>query len=310
MKIVFLGTPDFALPTLEMLAKRGHDVALVISQPDRPAGRGRKISPTPVKKKALELGIPVEQPENVNSPEVIERVSACSPDVIVVVAFGQFIGKKLRELTPFGCINLHASLLPKLRGAAPIQRAIMNGYEVTGVSTMKIDKEMDAGDVYMSAPMKIEQHMTAGELHDRLARMGAELMADTLEMLAKGKLKAEPQNRSAVTYAPKLEPGERVIDWTRDAVSLDRRIRGLSPFPGAHCLFGGKRVLILNSSAKEMKGASSPPGAVTGMSRDGLEVQTGNGRLTVHVVKPEGKKAMPAAVWARGARIKTGDKFE
>ncbi|GMT42067.1 MAG: methionyl-tRNA formyltransferase [bacterium] len=310
MKIVFLGTPDFAVPTLERLRSAGHEIVLVISQPDREAGRGRKVRPTPVKRKAADLGLAVDQPEDVNSPLMLSKIESLRPDVIVVAAFGQYLKKKLRDLAPHGCINLHSSLLPKLRGAAPIQRAIIDGFDVTGVTTMKIAQKMDAGDMLLSTRVEIAPKMTAGELHDLLASAGADLMAETLEKLANGNINTIVQDNDKATYAPKIEPRERKIDWTQSAIAIDRKVRGFSPVPGACTFFGNKRLTLMRSLVgKDGPAAEAEPATILGVEADHLVVQTGNGTLCVHEIKQEGKSTMNAAAWARGARVSAGQKF-
>lgn len=310
MKIVFLGTPDFAVPTLEKLGEAGHEIALVVSQPDRRSGRGLNVRPTPVKQKASELGFAVYQPEDVNSRESLEKIKSLSPDVIIVTAFGQYIRKELRKIAPFGCINLHSSMLPQLRGAAPIQRAIMEGYKTTGVTIMKIERKMDAGDMFLSGKVDIGERETAGELHDRLKIMGASLVAKTLEKLAEDKITPSAQNDSEATYAPKIEQRERKIDWTRPAATIDRQIRGLSPSPGAFTFFKNRRLALLRSFVAKGQPANARPAKIVEISRDSLKVGAGGGTLTVCEVKPEGKKRMGAGDWARGMRITENQRFD
>jgi len=309
MKIVFLGTPQIAVPTMEKLLSHGHELLLAVSQPDRPSGRGRKLLPTPVKKRALELGIPAYQPPNVNSGESVEKLRALAPDAIVVVAFGQILKESLLELPPYGCINLHASLLPLLRGAAPINRAIMDGHAITGITTMKMNRRMDAGEIYLRAEIPIGPTTTAGDLHDAVMVQGAELTAETLRRISAGDVTPVPQDDAKATFAPKINPAERELDWTGDADTLDRKIRGLSPSPGAYTFFRGKRLLILRSTV-EPGGMNVAPGSVRVCGPERLEVGAGNGRLVLFEVCPEGKKPMPAAVWVRGARIGDNDRFE
>lgn len=309
MKIVFLGTPDFAVPTLEKLHAEGHQIPLAISQPDRPAGRGQKVRPTPVAAKAAALGIPVYQPEDVNTEESLERISAHKPDIIVVAAFGQFLKKRFRELAPRGCINVHASLLPKLRGAAPINRAVMEGHPAAGVTIMNIEAKMDAGDMYLRGEIPIGPETTAGELHDQLSIIGADLMVATLRRIEAGTITPVPQNAAEATHAPKITPEERRIDWTLPAETVDRKIRGLSPAPGAFTFYKGTRLQILRSRLAG-NAARKPPGTVTALADGYFEVSAENGTVAVLEVRAEGKKTMNAAEWGRGTRIQIGDIFE
>lgn len=310
MKIIFMGTPDFAVPTLEKLGEAGHEIALVVSQPDKRSGRGLSVRETPVKQKAASMRLAVYQPEDVNSRESLDKIRTLAPDVIIVTAFGQYIRKELRESAPFGCVNLHSSILPKLRGAAPIQRAIMEGYKTSGVTIMKIARKMDAGDTFLFGKVDIGERETAGELHDRLKIVGASLMVETLEKLAGEKITPVAQNDSEATYAPKIEPSERKIDWTRSAEIIDRQIRGLSPSPGAFTFFKNRRLTLMRSSiAKEGRLPDTRPGAIVKTGRDSLKVQAGDVTLTVCEVKPEGKKRMSAGDWARGIRVTESQGF-
>lgn len=308
MNLIFLGTPEIAVPTLERLLSDGHNILLVVSQPDRPSGRGRKIVPTPVKKRALELGVPVRQFEDVNHPDSVGEIAECKPEAIVVVAFGQILKKSLLDVPPFGCVNLHASLLPLLRGAAPINRSIMDGHRTTGLTTMKMNRGMDAGEMYLtSEAIPITSRTTAGDLESKMKVVGAELMSETIKRLEKGGLTPVPQDAALVTFAKKIEPTERKIDWARPADIVDRQIRGLSPSPAAFAFFRGGRIQILRS---ELSGgpAEGEPGEL--LSAD-LEVCAGNGRLRILEVRPEGKDAMSAADWNRGARpVINKDRFE
>lgn len=286
------------MPVLEKLVSEGHEIPLVVSRPDRPSGRGRKILPTPVKSAAVALGLRVAQYEDVNAPEAVAEISFSKPDSVVVVAFGQILKKEILELPRYGCVNLHASLLPLLRGAAPINRAIMDGLSVTGVTTMKMNRRMDAGEMYLKAEIPIGPRTTAGDLEETIKTVGPGLMAETLRGLANGSVTATAQDESLVTLAKKIDPMERPIDWADPAIKIDRQIRGLSPAHCAFTFFRGARILILRSEAAA--GPSDQPGLIL---NEGLEVGTGNGRLAILEVRPEGKTAMRGADWARGARV-------
>ncbi len=299
MKTVFLGTPEIAVPTLDRLFSDGHEMLLAVSQPDRPAGRGRKTAPTPVKKRATALGIPVLQFDDVNAPEALVEIRRQNPDVIVVVAFGQLLKRELLETPPFGCVNLHASLLPLLRGAAPISRAVMEGLPFTGLTTMRMTRRMDAGEIYLkSEKIPIGPRTTSGDLEAEMKTVGAVLMSETIRRLGTGTLTPVPQDESLATFAKKIEALERKIDWSLPAEVVDRRIRGLSPNHAAYTFFKGNRLQILRSEL--CAGAGAAPGTI--LSED-LEVGAGNGRLRILEVRPEGKNAMTASEWARGARV-------
>jgi methionyl-tRNA formyltransferase len=315
MKIVYMGTPEFAVPTLKALHGSGFEISLVVTQPDRQAGRGKKEKPTAVKTAAIELGLQVYQPEDVNIDESIEKIASAEPDFIAVVAFGQILKKNLLNLPKTACVNLHGSLLPLLRGAAPIHRSIMEGLAETGITTMMMARRMDAGDMLLKETLPIEPETTTGDLHDSLAEMGGPLMAKTLKLLAKGEITPEPQNEDNATYAPKIEPAEREIDWSLDAVTIDRKIRGLAPSPGAYTWFRGKRVILLGSrlveggrplGAPSIRGA---PGTLYISDSNRLEVTAQSGRLSIPEIRQEGKKAMPGIDWANGARLEEGETF-
>ncbi len=309
MKIVFMGTPDFAVPAIEKLQASDHEIALVITQPDRPSGRGRKVTPSPVKEMAQKLGLEVYQPEDVNTADSVQKIRAAMPDVIVVIAFGQILRKNVLDMPALGCINVHASLLPKYRGAAPINRAIMDGETLTGITTMKMNAKLDEGDILLQAPVKIELHTTAGMLHDQLSILGADLILGTLNKLESAEITPKTQDAGKSTYAKKIASAERGIDWTKDAETIDRQIRGLSPSPGAYTFFGDKRLLILDSTSTEESPPDESPGAIIAIKSDGFEVSCGSGKVTVLKIQPEGKKAMEAADWCNGARIDEGERF-
>ena len=315
MKIVYMGTPEFAVPTLKALHSSGFEISLVVTQPDRPAGRGKKEQPTAVKRAAIELGLPVYQPENVNTAEAIERIAASEPDFLAVVAFGQILKKKLLNLPKTACVNLHGSLLPLLRGAAPIHRSIIEGHSETGITTMMMARKMDAGDMLLKERLPIGPETTTGDLHDTLSEMGGPLMVKTLNLLAGGEITPETQNEEEATYAPKLEPTEREIDWSLDAVTIDRRIRGLAPSPGAYTWFRGKRVILLgsrligDSATPVAPDTQSEPGAIYISDSNRLEVTAQGGRLSIPAIRQEGKREMPGIDWANGARIEGGETF-
>ncbi len=308
MNIVFMGTPEFALPTLKKIHASSHCILSVITQPDRPKGRGQKQVNSPIKKFALENNLPVLQPTTVNTQEFIESLLENRPDCIIVVAFGQILSEAFLKIPKQFCINLHSSLLPKYRGAAPINRAILNGDTRSGVTTMIMDKGMDTGDILLVDETPIEQNDDAQSLHDKLSEQGGELVLETLSRLGKNDLLPIPQNSDLASYAPKLKKEESLIDWKMDAEKIFNKIRGLSPWPGTHTLYNGKRLAILKGEI--VPGESSDrPGHVERITDTGIEVGTGKNRLKITELKPEGKKAMPAKSFLSGYKINRDDIF-
>ena len=309
MNIVFMGTPEFALPTLEKIHNSSHSILSVITQPDRPKGRGQKQVDSPIKKFALENNLPVLQPATVNTKEFIASLLENRPDYIIVVAFGQILSETLLKVPKQFCINLHSSLLPKYRGAAPINRAILNGENRSGVTTMIMDKGMDTGDILMVDETPIEQNDDAQCLHDKLSEQGGKLVLETLSRLQKNDLLPTPQNSDLASYAPKLKKEESLIDWKIDAESIFNKIRGLSPWPGTHTLYNGKRLAILKGEIV-LGESSDRPGHVERITDTGIEVGTGKNRLKITELKLEGKKAMPVKSFLSGYKITRDDIFE
>ena len=309
MNIVFMGTPEFALPTLEKIYNSSHSILSVITQPDRPKGRGQKQVDSPIKKFALENNLPVLQPATVNTKEFIASLLENRPDYIIVVAFGQILSETLLKVPKQFCINLHSSLLPKYRGAAPINRAILNGETHSGVTTMIMDKGMDTGDILLVDETPIEQNDDAQSLHDKLSEQGGKLVLETLSRLQKNDLLPTPQNSDLASYAPKLKKEESLIDWKIDAESIFNKIRGLSPWPGTHTLYNGKRLAILKGEIV-LGESSDRPGHVERITDTGIEVGTGKNRLKITELKLEGKKAMPVKSFLSGYKITRDDIFE
>lgn len=307
MRIVFMGTPDFAVASLKALAERGTDeIAGVFTQPDRPKGRGQKMLMTPVKEYALEKGFAVYQPQRVKAPEVIELLRSLAPDLIVVAAFGQFLPKEILEMPKYGCINVHASLLPKYRGAAPIHYAVLNGETKSGVTIMQMDIGMDTGDMLTKAEVDITPEMTMGELHDELKECGGELLLSTVEKIKKGEITPVKQNNSAATYAHLLTREMEHIDWTLPAEKIHNKIRAFNPAPGAFTnLPGGKKLKIWRAEITD--GAVAQPGTVTEITKNGFKVACGTGVLLITEVQPESKKRMPSAVFCNGRGVTKGD---
>ena len=308
MRVIFMGTPDFSVGTLEALVQAGHEVVLAVTQPDKPKGRGGKMQYTPVKEKALEYGIPVFQPAKVREPACVEELAGYRADVIVVIAFGQILPRSILELTPYGCINVHASLLPKYRGAAPIQWALIDGETVTGVTTMQMDEGLDTGDMLLETEVPIGADETGGSLHDKLAAAGAKLCVETLKALEEGTVTPRKQGESPTKYARMLDKELGRIDWSRDAASIERLIRGLSPWPSAYTLWEGKTMKIW--AAEVLDGDSALPcGAVTDVTKTGFSVQTGSGLLRILELQIPGKKRMSADAFLRGYRMEPGTRL-
>ena len=249
MKVIFMGTPDFSVGTLEALIEAGHEVVLAVTQPDKPKGRGGKMQFTPVKETAVKHGIPVFQPKKVREPECVEELRKYHADVMVVIAFGQILPKEILELTPYGCINVHASLLPKYRGAAPIQWAVIDGEQVSGVTTMQMDEGLDTGDMLLKTEVVLEEQETGGSLHDKLSEAGAKLLVETLRRLEEGSITAQKQGVSPTAYARMLDKELGNIDWTQSAEAIERLIRGLDPWPGAYTNWNGKVMKLLEDES-------------------------------------------------------------
>lgn len=306
LRVVYMGTPDFAVPCLDRLVAEAYEIAAVVTQPDRPKGRGQKLAASPVKEAALNYGLPVLQPEKIKEAGFIEQLVTLKPDVIVVVAFGQFLPKVLLELPPIGCINVHASLLPKYRGAAPIHWSVINGEQVTGVTTMFMDVGMDTGDMILKAQVPILPDETTGELHDKLKSLGADVLADTLAQLAAGTATRTPQEHSEATYAPLLTRGIERVDWNKPAQAVHNMVRGLNPWPGAYCLHNDKPLKVWRTEL--WRGTSvGQPGQIIRLGEDGMVVATGSGGLEVKEVQPESKRRMGAGEYIRGYGLNVGE---
>ena len=289
MKIVFMGTPEFALPTLEGLIASKHQVQAVVTQPDRPKGRGQDLTASPVKILAQQSGIEVYQPKKASAPEFVRTLRGLQPDLIVVVAYGQILRENLLEVPRQFCMNLHSSLLPKYRGAAPINWAIINGETETGVTTMKMDAGLDTGDILLVDKIPIADSDNAKTLHDKLAIAGGSLVLETLRRLEEKSLTPIAQDDGASTYAPKLKKEDGLIHWEKEAVNLRNLIRGLEPWPGAFTYFNSKRFKVCAVEVQSGE-PGDRPGEVTRIKDDGIEVGTGKGRLVITELQPEGKK--------------------
>lgn len=304
-RVVFMGTPEFAVPSLRTLASTER-VSLAVTNPDRPSGRGRAMTPPPVKREALRLGIPVFQPEKARHPEAVQRIAAERPDLIVVVAYGQILPQSILDIPRLFCVNVHASLLPKYRGAAPINWAVARGETTTGVTIMRMDAGMDTGPMLHVRTLPIADEDTAATLFGKLAVLGAEALAEALAKLRDGTLVETPQDAALATYAPMLKKEHGRIDWSRPASEVRNLVRGMDPWPSAYTSHGGKILKILSAAVCEGRGE---PGEVLSVDRDGIVVACGGGALRILAVQPEGGKAMPAWAYAQGRRIARGERL-
>lgn len=309
-KVVFMGTPDFAVGTLQALIDAAqYEVQAVFTQPDKPKGRGKAVQMTPVKELAVSAGIPVYQPVKIREAEWIEVLENLNPDVIVVVAFGQLIPKAILDLPKYGCINVHASLLPMYRGAAPIQWAVINGDRESGVTTMRMDTGLDTGDMILKETVVLEEQETGGSLFDKLSVTGASLLIRTLEALENGTAVFEKQPEESTTpYAAMLTKKDGKIDWSKDAQKIECLIRGLNPWPSAYTTYRGKTLKIW-AAAVEHADSEAEPGTAVQVTKTELKIQTGCGLLCVRELQPEGKKRMDIDAFLRGYPVEAGEKF-
>ncbi len=309
MRVLFFGTSEFAVPTLAaLIGDDRFEVVAAVTQPDRPRGRGKGPGESPVKRAALQHGLPIMQPERVRAPEFVQLATSLRPDVIALAAFGQIVPRSLLELPPLGPVNVHGSLLPSYRGAAPIQRCLMAGETETGVTTMWMEPTLDTGDILLSAAVRILPEDTAGTLSERMAAIGAGLLVDTLLALERGDCPRVRQDSSLATYAPAITQVDCRVDWTHSAAQIHNRIRGLSPAPGCTTLFAGKRVKLW-AVVPHPGGTWASTGQILSIAATGVRVTTGEGVLELVEVQPESSRRMAAVEWARGARLAPGDEF-
>ena len=307
MKVVYMGTPDFAVPPLRALVKAGYEVVGVVTQPDKPKGRSKTLLPPPVKEEALKYNIPVYQPLKVREPEFMETLKNLAPDVIVVAAFGQIIPKAILDLPEFGCLNIHASLLPKYRGAAPIQQAVINGDKEAGVTIMKMGTGLDTGDMISRASVLLAEDETGGSLFDRLSELGAELLVKTLPSVFDGTAVYEPQPEESPTpYAGMITKQMGLLDFQKDAETLERLIRGLNPWPSAYTYLNGKTLKIWKAVVEKSGSEPENPGTIIKADKDGIHVVCGQDILILQEVQLEGKKRMDAAAFLRGCYVESG----
>lgn len=308
MKIIFMGTPDFSVGTLEALIEAGHEVVLAVTQPDKPRGRGKEVLYSPVKEAALAHGIPVFQPRRIRDAESVEELAKYPADVMVVIAFGQILPKEILEMTPYGCINVHASLLPDYRGAAPIQWAVINGETVSGVTTMQMDEGLDTGDMIQKTEIVLDPKETGGSLHDKLAEAGAALCVETLQAIEAGTATRTKQGESGTAYAKQLDKKMGDIDWTKSAEEIERLIRGLNPWPSAYTTWREKTMKIWEAEVEDGD-TDLEPGCIAEVKKDTFSVQTGKGLLRITSLQLPGKKRMTADAFLRGYQIQTGEKL-
>lgn len=308
MRVIFMGTPDFAVGTLEEIIRAGHKVVLVVTQPDKPKGRGKAMQYTPVKECALAHGIEVFQPVKVKEPENIEVLRKHQPDIIIVAAFGQIVPKSILDMPKYGCINIHASLLPKYRGAAPIQWAVINGEDVTGVTIMRMNEGIDTGDMIAKKTVRLAEDETGGSLFDKLAQVGAQLCVETMDIIEAGKAEYIPQNNEEATHTSMIRKELGLIDWNKSAVEIERLIRGLNPWPSAYTNLSGKTFKIWKAKVVSEENTYEP-GCICRIDKAGMYVQTGKGILLLTEVQMEGKKRMDADAFLRGYQIEEGTFF-
>jgi methionyl-tRNA formyltransferase len=307
LKIIFAGTPHFAEKALEALLQKQVEVVAVLTQPDRPSGRGMQLKPSPVKQLAEQNGLPVLQPVSLKNAEIQQQLSAYQADLMIVAAYGLILPQVVLQIPRLGCLNIHASLLPRWRGAAPIQRAILAGDTETGITIMQMDVGLDTGDMLLKKSCPIGQKDTADTLHDKLAELGADAISEALDLLEQGKLNAVPQDNQLATYAAKLTKDEAQLDWTRAAAELERMVRGYNPFPGASSFINDTQIRIWQASLSE--GMSGEPGEILAVDKNTLVVACGNGALSLEVMQRPNAKALPAAQFLQGFHLKAGDRF-
>ena len=306
--LIFMGTPGFAVPSLRALLDAEAQILLVITQPDRPKGRGRRVAAPPVKQLALERGLPVYQPKKVKSAEAVERIKALGPSCLVVVAYGQLLSAEILEIPPLGAVNVHASLLPKYRGPAPIHWALIQGETETGVTTMFMDVGMDTGDILLQRKVVIQPEETAGSLHDRLAEEGARVLVETLDLLKRGSLEPRVQDSSQATSAPMLAKEDGRVDWHEDAKRICCRIRGLDPWPGSFTFWHGKRLKLFGCRALSIS-TQAEPGTVIAAAVDGLKVAAGEGAVLIETVQLEGGRPLAVPDFLKGHHVQVEDKL-
>lgn len=320
LRLVFFGTPQFAVPSLRALLGSGHTVAGVVTQPDKPRGRGQRVAESPVKLLAREHGIPVLQPDRLKDEQALAALRDLAPDLGVVAAYGKILPAGVLATPPLGLVNVHASLLPRYRGAAPVHRAVIAGESVTGISIMHVVQALDAGSVYRTATRPIGPDETSAEVEDGLAEIGAGLLLDVVADIAEGRARSEPQDDGASTYAPRLQKEEGTIDWSAPSQVIHNKVRGLQPWPLAWTWLGGRRLIVLKTRVVAAAGSAgheclpghdtATPGTILGISRDAVSVRSGDGALDVLLVQPEGRRAMSVRDFVAGHQLTVGTCFD
>jgi methionyl-tRNA formyltransferase len=307
LRVIFMGTPDFAVPCLDILVTTGYNVVAVITQPDRPKGRGQKLAESPVKQAALAYGLPVLQPSKVKETNFQFELSLLKPDIIIVVAFGQLLPKYILDLPPLGCINVHASLLPRYRGAAPIHWSIINGDNVSGVTTMYMDVGMDTGDMILKEEVFIGETETTGELHDKLKDIGAKVLNETIQLIISNKAPRTMQNNECATYASMLTRELEGVKWQESATNIHNLVRGLNPWPGAYCLYQDKNLKLWRTRIYALDEVAKKPGQIVKITTEGFVVSTGQGMIELLEVQPANKRRMNANDFICGYGLGVGD---
>ena len=310
--LVFMGTPAFSVPILKMLHEEGYEILAVVTQPDRPVGRKKVLTPPPVKEEAIRLGLPVIQPEKLRGSQELEEIIGLNPDIVITAAFGQILPKSLLETPPLGCINVHASLLPKYRGGAPIHQAIIDGEEKTGVTIMYMAEKLDAGDIISQSEITIEDTDNTGILFDKLSVIGRDLLKETLPLIIAGENNRIPQDETEVTFAHNISREQERIDWTKNARTVFNQVRGLTPWPTAYTVFQGENMKMWSVKEGASK-VTAPSGQVVDIHKDSFEIACGDGNtITVLELQPAGKKRMTAQDYLRGtgSKLAIGDQFE
>ncbi|CEK31424.1 methionyl-tRNA formyltransferase [[Clostridium] sordellii] len=305
MKIVFMGTPEFAVPCLQKIIDEGHEVLAVVTQPDKPKGRGKKLAMPPVKELALKYNIDVYQPVKAREDSFVEKLKEINPELIVVVAFGQILPKSILDIPKFGCVNVHASLLPKYRGAAPLNWVIINGEEKTGVTTMYMDVGLDTGDMILKSEIPLDDEITAGELHDKMMVQGAEVLKDTIDLISKGEVPREKQNDEETCYSPIMDKSLGNIDWSKSATDIHNLIRGVNPWPSAYTTYDKQTMKIWKTKVLD-KLSEKTPGTILSVDKNGIEVSTGDKVLQISEIQMSGKKRMIVSEYIKGNDISTG----
>lgn len=306
MKIVFMGTPDFAVPSLDILVKNGYEVAAVVTQPDKPKGRGNKLTPPPVKEYALNNNIPILQPEKVKTGTFAQQLREIAPDLLVTVAYGRILPQEVLDIPPYGCVNVHGSLLPKYRGAAPIQWSVINGDSITGITTMYTDIGMDTGDMLLKREVEIHINETAGELHDKLSVIGAEVLLETLKELEKGTLVRIPQPADEATYVTMISKETGCIDWSKTMEQIHNLVRGTDPWPGAYTFYKGERMRVWKTECSNIEKASKP-GEIIEVKKEGILVGTGKGNIILKEIQFDSGKRLKVEQYLAGHSIDKGE---